>query len=178
MKISVITGSLNKNSASMLLASQFINGATEAGHDVFRFDTAMQTVQICLGCGRCGRGLSDCVRIDSMMKLTPELINSEVVVFVTQLDQSGLPENFDRSIDRIYINSARLIESARKAILMVVTNDADVSSVLAFLDRYKTVVGHLQWDNLCTLMADNFRACKDIEKTDYSIKAYQMGREL
>lgn len=175
MKITVITGSLNENSASMLLASQFIKGAAEAGHDVFRFDTAFQTVQICLGCGRCGRGLSDCVRIDAMMKLTPELITSEVVVFATQLDRSGLPENFDRSMDRIFINSARLIGGARKVILMVAINEADSISVQAFSDRFKTLIEHLQWDNRRTLIAEHCKTQKDIENTDYFNQAYRLG---
>lgn len=178
MKISVITGSQNENSASMQLAGQFIKGATEAGHDVFRFDTARQTVQICLGCGRCGRGLSDCVRIDAMMKLTPELIASEVIVFVTQFDQSGLPENFDRSIDRIYINSARLIGGGKKALLLAATNAADSLFEQAFLDRWNALVGHLQWDNANIFMAKNCKTCKDIENTDYSTRAYRMGSEL
>ena len=40
MNIVVITGSSHKNGTSALLADEFIRGAKEAGHSVYRFDTA------------------------------------------------------------------------------------------------------------------------------------------
>jgi len=42
MKITVITGSPRKDGATFLLAEEFIRGAKEAGHDVFRFDAAFE----------------------------------------------------------------------------------------------------------------------------------------
>ncbi len=38
MNITVITGSVHRHGTSALLADKFIEGATEAGHEVFRFD--------------------------------------------------------------------------------------------------------------------------------------------
>ena len=40
MKIVVLTGSPRKNGNSAYLAEQFIKGAEEKGHEVFRFDCA------------------------------------------------------------------------------------------------------------------------------------------
>ena len=56
MKITVITGSPHKNGTSALLADRFIKGAKEAGHNVFRFDSAFEQVKPCLGCDHCGFG--------------------------------------------------------------------------------------------------------------------------
>ncbi len=61
MKIVVITGSPNRNGASALLAEKFIKGATEAGHEIFRFDAVFKKVHPCIGCLKCNRGDNDCV---------------------------------------------------------------------------------------------------------------------
>ena len=52
MKILVITGSPHKKGTSALLADNFIAGALEAGHEVFRFDTIFQVTQPCLARAR------------------------------------------------------------------------------------------------------------------------------
>ena len=54
MKIVVLTGSPRRNGNTSFLADQFINGATESGHDVFRFDCASHKIEGCLGCNACG----------------------------------------------------------------------------------------------------------------------------
>ena len=40
MHIVVITGSPHRNGTTAALADAFIEGAREAGHDIFRFDAA------------------------------------------------------------------------------------------------------------------------------------------
>ena len=45
MKITVLTGSPRKNGNSAYLAEQFIKGAEEHGHEVFRFDCAFKQVE-------------------------------------------------------------------------------------------------------------------------------------
>jgi len=54
MKIVVLTGSPRKNGNSAYLAEQFIKGAEEKGHEVFRFDCAFKQVEPCRACNRCG----------------------------------------------------------------------------------------------------------------------------
>ena len=44
MKIVVLTGSPHRNGTSSYLANKFIEGATEAGHEVTRFDAAFEDV--------------------------------------------------------------------------------------------------------------------------------------
>lgn len=61
MKIVVLTGSPHKNGTSALLADRWIQGAREAGHEVFRFDAAFETVHPCIGCDACGCGTHPCV---------------------------------------------------------------------------------------------------------------------
>ena len=44
MKITIITGSAHKNGTTAYLTEQFIKGAEEAGHKIFRFDAAFKDV--------------------------------------------------------------------------------------------------------------------------------------
>lgn len=48
MKILMITGSAHKNGTTAMLASEFIKGAEEAGHEVYRFDAAFKNVHPCI----------------------------------------------------------------------------------------------------------------------------------
>ena len=50
MYIVMITGSPHRHGTSALLADEFIRGATESGHTVFRFDAAFECVHPCIGC--------------------------------------------------------------------------------------------------------------------------------
>ena len=52
MKIVVLTSSPRKNGNSAYLAEQFIKGAEEKGHEVFRFDCAFKQVEPCRACNR------------------------------------------------------------------------------------------------------------------------------
>ena len=48
MKITVITGSPRKNGTSNYMADEFIRGAEESGHEVYRFDSAKKMLNIVL----------------------------------------------------------------------------------------------------------------------------------
>jgi multimeric flavodoxin WrbA len=53
MEILMITGSPHKDGTSNVLACEFIRGAEEAGHNVYRFDSAFEDVSPCRGCDSC-----------------------------------------------------------------------------------------------------------------------------
>ena len=83
MKILVITGSPHKKGTSALLADNFIAGALEAGHEVFRFDTIFQVTQPCLACYYCRKNNHKCIQEDDMELVWDKLIAADMVVFVT-----------------------------------------------------------------------------------------------
>ena len=49
MKITVLTGSPRENGTSNYMADEFIRGAEESGHEVYRFDTARADIKNCIG---------------------------------------------------------------------------------------------------------------------------------
>ena len=81
MYIVMITGSPHRHGTSALLADEFIRGATESGHAVFRFDAAFECVHPCIGCDTCQCGKKPCVFQDGMNYLYPELQKVDMVVF-------------------------------------------------------------------------------------------------
>jgi len=85
MKITVIAGSAHKKGTSALLADKFIEGAMEAGHEVFRFDAAFENVKPFLACEYCLSHDSECVHKDSMNTLNKKLIYTYLVILVTPL---------------------------------------------------------------------------------------------
>ena len=84
MKITVLTGSPRKNGNTNHLASQFIKGAEEAGHKVYRFDCAGYQISPCRACGACGMN-GDCVLKDDFHEVRRHIIESDIIVFSTPL---------------------------------------------------------------------------------------------
>jgi multimeric flavodoxin WrbA len=124
MKITVIMSSPHNNGTSALLADKFIAGASDAGHDVFRFNSAFEQVKPCLGCDHCMRGSKECVHDDSMNKLNNELLAADLVVLVTPLYYFGMSAQI-KTVDRFYANNEQLMTSHKKAMLMATSHSAD-----------------------------------------------------
>ena len=56
MKVLVITGSPHGKVTSALMAEKFIEGASEMGAQINRFDAAFANVHPCIGCDVCHCG--------------------------------------------------------------------------------------------------------------------------
>ena len=95
MKITVLTGSPRRNGNSACLADEFIKGAEEKGHSVFRFDCAFSQVQPCRACNRCGMD-GPCVIDDDFKQLRPRLIEADMVVFATPMYYFGISAQMKR----------------------------------------------------------------------------------
>ena len=64
MKITVLTGSSRKNGTSNYMADEFIRGAKESGHEIYRFDSAHSDVKNCISCNACAMGSKPCIHKD------------------------------------------------------------------------------------------------------------------
>ena len=178
MKITVITSSPHRKGTSALLADELIRGAQEAGHDVFRFDAGFEQVKPCLGCDRCGAGTAKCVQEDSMEKLNPHLLESDLVVFATPLYYYGISAQLKLVIDRFYANNSRLMGSGKKAVLLATCADGTDESMKDIVAHYQTIVRYLKWEDAGVITATGCGAREDIEKSDFPAQAYNMGRAL
>ena len=176
MKITVITGSPHKDGTSALLADKFMEGAKTAGHDVFRFNSAFEEVHPCIGCDRCGMN-GPCIYKDSMTKLNPELLASNLVAFVTPLYYYGMSAQIKTVIDRFYANNSRLHVS-KKAILMATAYNSSDWTFNALAEHYKTLVRYMGWEDAGMVLAGGCGVRSDIERTDFPNQAYKLGLNL
>ena len=122
MKIVVLTGSPRKNGNSAYLAEQFIKGAEEKGHEVFRFDCAFKQVEPCRACNRCGMD-GPCIFNDDFQELRPHLIDANMVVFVTPMYYFGISAQMKRVIDRFYAINGQIKGARKKAAFLMTYAD-------------------------------------------------------
>jgi multimeric flavodoxin WrbA len=178
MKITVITSSPRKHGTSALLADEFIRGAEDAGHNVFRFNAAFEKLSPCLGCDHCRRNNAVCVQSDSMEKLNPHLLDADVVVFVTPLYYYAMSAQLKTVIDRFYANNERLVGSGKKSILMATSYDDYDWTMKALTTHYQTILRYMDWNDAGILFATGCGSREDIERTQFPELAYQMGKRL
>lgn len=177
MKIAVITGSPHRHGTSAYLADQFIKGAEEAGHSVFRFDAGLEPLHPCLGCDKCGTS-GVCIHRDGIQKLIPHLMEAEIVVFATPLYYFGMSAQLKTVIDRFYSINYKLMGSGKRALLLATAYDDKDWTFQALVTHYKTVVQYLEWADGGQLLAGGCGSRGDIENSKFGEQAYQMGKEL
>ena len=101
MKILVVYGSPHKKGSSYLLANEFIKGVQENHHEVTVFDVAHHHIAPCLGCDHCGMN-GPCIQNDDMSQLRKDMLDHDMIVFVTPLYYFGISAQLKAAIDRIY----------------------------------------------------------------------------
>lgn len=177
MKITVITGSAHKNGTSAMLADKFIEGAKEAGHEVFRFDAAFETVKPCLACEYCSSHNSECVHKDSMEKLNGELIDADVVVFATPLYYYTVSAQLKAVMDRFHAKNS-IISGGKKAVLLA-TAYGDGDQTMEALDKmYEASLRFLNWENVGKIYAIGCPVREMLEVTEFPEQAYQLGKSI
>lgn len=178
MNITILTGSPHKNGTSFLLAEEFIRGAKENSHNVFRFDGAFKKVHPCIGCDKCEAGENPCIFNDDMNELYPELLKSDVVVYITPLYYHGVSAQMKTVMDRFHGINSKLRGADKKAIMIVTAAYPEDWVFEGIIKTFETDMRYLQWKNIGTLLAYNCPSRCDIEKTNYPMSAYKMGKGL
>ena len=178
MKITVITGSARKNGTSNYMANEFIRGAQDSGHEVFRFDSARADVKNCLGCNACGMGTKPCIHKDDFVELREHLLNSDVVVFVTPMYYFGMSSTLKKVIDRFYSIDPQLKEKTNKGILISVQH-APVDAVKEPINaHYQAIISWLNMENAGIINAIGIESVEHMKQTPYPKQAYELGKNL
>ncbi|KHD36756.1 flavodoxin [Clostridium acetobutylicum] len=178
MKIVVLTGSPHKDGTSSLLTERFIEGAKEAGHEVYRFDSAFKKVHPCVACNKCKCGEKPCIFQDDMVELFPKLIEADLITFVTPLYYYGMSAQIKTAIDRFYSINNMLRGADKKAMLIVTGTNSREWAMKGIAGSYTEALKYLQWQDCGQLLAKGCPAREDLEKTDYPQQAYLLGKGL
>lgn len=177
MKVLVITGSPHKNGTSAKLAEQFIKGATEAGHEVCRFDSAFMNVHSCIACEKCHNTDTGCAFKDDMEKINPELLSADMIVFVSPIYYYGMCSQIRAVIDRFYANDA-LLHGKKKTALMLTMADDTMESAEGSVASFRGMANFLDWEIAGMVIGVDCGDVQALEKTDYPERAYILGKSI
>lgn len=177
MKIVVLTGSPRRNENSAYLAEQFIKGAKENGHEVFRFDCAFKQVEPCRACNRCGMN-GPCILNDDFNELRPRLIEADMVVLATPMYYFGISAQMKRVIDRFYAINGQIKGVAKKAAFLMTYADTSTKEAEPMLVHYHTLMDYLGWTSVWEVVAPGVWTAGSVRNTDYPQQAYQLGKSL
>ncbi len=164
MKILVITGSPRRNGNSNTLASEFIRGASEAGHSVQRFDAGNARVHPCTGCNSCGMD-GPCVFEDDFLKVREHIIDADMVVFATPMYYFG----FSAQIKAVM---------RKKAALLMAYADAAERKARPINVHYEELLHYLGWEDAGRVIAPGVWTEGSVKGTEYPRMAYELGRRV
>lgn len=177
MKIVVLTGSPRRNGNTNYLAEQFIAGAKENGHEVFRFDCAEHEVAGCMACNHCGTN-GNCVLKDDFGIIRPHLIDANMVVFVTPMYYFGFSAQLKSVVDRFYAINDRIKGAAKKTALLMAYADTAEKEAEAMLLHYRTLARYLGWEDCGTVVAPGVWTAGSVKNTRYGNDAYRLGKRI
>ena len=176
MKIVVLTGSPVKDGTTNVLAERFIAGAKEAGHDVYRFDSAFKNIHPFVGCDTCGMN-GPCIHKDDIENdLIGRLVGCDMVVLVSPLYFAGLTGQLKTIIDRFYSRTESI--HRKKSALLVAAGSNDSWMLEAIEAYYKKLTNYMEWSDVGKILAKDCLDKAAIEKTNFPQAAYELGKKL
>lgn len=173
MKILVITGSPRKNGNSNTLASEFMRGASEAGHTVQRFDAGNASVHPCIACNNCGMN-GPCVLEDDFLTVREHILDADMVVFATPMYYFGFSAQLKAVIDRFYAINGQIHVHKKAALLMTYADSAERKAV-PIKAHYEELLHYLGWEDVGRVIAPGVWTEGSIKGTEYPRKAYELG---
>lgn len=177
MEIVVITGSAHKTGTSAILADEYIRGAKEAGHEVFRFDAAFKNIHPCIGCNKCQETGNGCVFKDDMQELNPKLLSADIVTLISPIYYFDMNAQTKTVIDRFFANNQELKENKR-FVYMTTMADTGMTSCEAANTAFTNIANYMKWEIAGSINAMGTWDVEDMKKSDYPKKAYQLGKSL
>lgn len=176
MKILILTGSPRKNGNSNTLVEHFIKGASEKGHEIVRFDSAMKTIHPCKACNHCAMK-GECVYKDDFDYVRNNIVDSDMVVFATPMYYFGISAQLKTVIDRFYAINAEL-QSPKKAALFMTYADTSEQEALPIKNHYESILRYLGWSNAGEIIAPGVWQAGSVSQTKYTQLVYEFGKSL
>ena len=177
MKIVVLEGSPNKHGSSNMLADELIRGAQEAGHTVQVIDAAHSDIHPCTGCIHCGYE-GPCVQKDDVEKFRSEILEADMMVFVTPLYYYGMSAQLKILIDRFCAFNSSIQSKRMKSAMLAAAWNSDNWTFEALEAHYQTLVRYLNLRDLGAVWGKG-RGSPSMTKRSRCLKlAYELGRGL
>lgn len=175
-KILILTGSPRRNGNSNTLADELAKGASEAGHEVVRFDSAFKEVHPCIGCNFCGMD-GACVFKDDFEFVRKHIVDADCVVFATPMYYFGISAQLKAVIDRFYAINGQ-IHVNKKAVLMMTYANSAASDAVPIESHYEVLIKYLGWTDAGQIIVPGVWPVGAINDTKYTKLAYELGKKL
>lgn len=177
MKIVVMKGSPNRYGSSNRLAENFIRGAEEVGHTVTVIDAAHADLHPCTGCIHCGYE-GPCVQKDDMEQFRRQILDADMMVFVTPLYYYGMSAQLKILVDRFCAINNSIQRKHMKSALLAVAWNADHWTFEALESHYHTLVHYLNLEDCGMILGYGCGNIAMTEHSDYPRRAYELGKSL
>ncbi len=178
MKFTVITGSPRKYSTSNYLADQFIKGAKENGHRVYKFDAFSANVNNCIACNACNMGSGVCIHKDDFEKLKKHILESDVIVFATPVYYFGMSSSIKKVIDRFYSIDSQLKALYNKSVFITSQHSKAEGITNIINSHYSAIANWLGFKNAGIINAIGIESIDQIKQTPYPKQAYELGKSF
>lgn len=166
-KIAVITGSPRKNGNSFAMTDAFIRAAEEKGHQITRFDAAMQHVGGCRACETCFKTGKACSFDDDFNAIAPAILEADAVVFTLPVYWYSIPAQIKGVIDKLFSFVVAGKDIADKACAMIVCcEEEDVSVMDGVRIPLERSAALLKWKMVGEVLIPGVLNAGDIDKTD------------
>lgn len=177
MKIVVLTGSPHKNGTSNTLVEEFIQGASEKGHSIKRFDTAFLDIHPCIACEHCGMS-GPCVFNDDMPKILDAILESDMIVFATPIYYFGCSAQLKSAMDRFYSINGRIKSKHLKSLFIATAGNPDERVMESLKKQIDLLVYYLNFDNKGMILAKGYGYPGASTEIAYKKEAYKLGKEV
>ena len=177
MKIVVLEGSPNKNGSSNFLADQFIQGAEKAGHIVTIINAAEADIHPCIGCIHCGYE-GPCVQKDDMEFIRRQILEADMIVFVTPLYYYGMSAQLKILIDRFCAFNSSIQRKHMKSALLAAAWNNDDWTFDALEAHYKTLVHYLNLQDMGMVLGKGCGTIGMTKASSFVHDAYQLSFQL
>lgn len=177
MQIIVLKGSPNKHGSSNLLAEHFSQGAKEAGHKVEVVDATHANLHPCTGCIHCGYE-GPCIQKDDMEQFRKQILEADMMVFVTPLYYYGMSAQLKILIDRFCAINGSIQHKHMKSALLAAAWNADSWTFEALASHYKTLVHYLNLKDQGMILGYGCGTVTMTKQSKYLKEAYQLGKNL
>lgn len=175
----VITGSPRVDGNSDRLADAFIDGAVSAENNIVRFDAGRMNIGPCKACGECYKKEGARALSNGFNTIAPEIIKSDVVVFVTPLYWFSFTSQIKNVIDKMYsFYKAGKDISGKECMLIVCGASEEEKDFDGISSTYELMAEYLKWNNRGILKASGVDEKGDVKNTPFLQEAEELGRNI
>lgn len=177
--ILVLTGSPRARGNSDLLADAFIKGASEAGHEVMKYEAGKKNIMGCKACDTCYSKGKPCSFDDDFNRVVPLIEKAEMIVFVTPLYWFTFPAQLKAVIDKLYALIMGEKELKIKESMLLVCGEDDKEAAFGgIIGTYEQIADYQKWTDRGQLIVPGVLNKGDIVSTKYLPIAEEMGRNI